>query len=257
MAEGLLELVREYRAAVIAFAPEIYSGEDCALLVEELSTAEKATVAARVRAAARAGECGAHRERGFADVSDWMARASGSTASSAKTAFETAAALEEQPEVKAALEAGELSFAQARELVKTEAVVPGSTAGLLDVAKGQSLRTLKERARDRRLRSIDPEELHALQHAAMHHRHWITPLGNVGYSGELPPEIGIPFTNQLDAETDRLWLKADQEGKQRRSALAAQALVRMIENGGGKGRANRADLVIVCDLRGVPERPRP
>ena len=35
----------------------------------------------------------------------------------------------------------------------------------------------------------------------------------------------------------------------RRSALAAQALVRMMENGGGKGKANRADLVIVCDLR--------
>jgi hypothetical protein len=35
----------------------------------------------------------------------------------------------------------------------------------------------------------------------------------------------------------------------RRSALAAQAFVRMIENGGGKGKADRADLVIVCDLR--------
>jgi 5-methylcytosine-specific restriction endonuclease McrA len=35
----------------------------------------------------------------------------------------------------------------------------------------------------------------------------------------------------------------------RRSALAALAFVRMVKNGGGKGRANRADMVIVCDLR--------
>ena len=35
----------------------------------------------------------------------------------------------------------------------------------------------------------------------------------------------------------------------RRSALAALAFLRMVENGGGKGKANRADMVIVCDLR--------
>jgi hypothetical protein len=148
------------------------------------------------------------------------------------------------------------------------------------VAKGESLRTLRDEARDRRLRAIDPEELHAMQHAAMHHRHWTTALGTIAYTGELPPEIAIPFTNRLDAETDRLWLKAHQAANQqtladsatdpadtgefsagaggsgagakvevRRSALAAQAFVRMIENGGGKGKANRADLVIVCDLQ--------
>ncbi len=304
MEQSLVELVQLLRAALVSFDPGLYSGEDCAVLVEELAAVEKVSGFARVRAAARAGECGAHRERGFADVADWMARATGSTAGSAKTALETAAALELQPEAEAALKAGELSFAQARELVKTEAAVPGSTAGLLDVAKSQSLRTLKEQARDRRLRAIDPEELHALQHAAMHHRHWTTALGNIGYAGELPPELGIPFINQLDAETDRLWLKAHERanrqkaaGQQdladsfsdaaddsrlgvgasgahdtssgpsrsrtagsgaggsgvtaevRRSMLAAQAFVRMIENGGGKGKANRADLVIVCDLQ--------
>jgi HNH endonuclease len=283
VAESLVELVEGLHAALVSFQPEAYSGEDCATLVEKLAAIEKVIAAARVRAAARAGECGAHRERGFADVSDWMARAAGSTAGAAKATLDTAAALESQPEAKAALEAGELSFAQARELVKTEAAVPGSTAGLLDVAKGQSLRTLREHARDRRLRAIEPEELHALQHAAMHHRHWTTALGTIAYVGELPPEIGIPFINRLDAETDRLWLKAHQEAKRhnaavqpdladaatdsvddfgfgargsgggkaelRRSVLAAQAFVRMIENGGGKGKANRADLVIVCDLR--------
>jgi hypothetical protein len=273
-AESLVELVRGLRAALVSFQPEVYSGEDCAVLVEQLAAVEKISAAARVRAAARAGECGVHRERGFADVSDWMARATGSTAGSAKAALETAAALDSQPEAKAALEAGELSFAQARELVRTEAAVPGSTTGLLDVAKGQSLRTLKEQARDRRLRAIDPEELHALQHAAMYHRQWTTAIGTIAYAGELPPEIGIPFSNRLDAETDRLWLKAHREANQhnaagqqhladsgadaagstakvevRRSALAAQAFVRMIETGGGKGKANRADLVIVCDLR--------
>jgi hypothetical protein len=276
--QSLVGLVRALRAALVSFRPELFSGEDCAVLVEELAAVEKVSGVALARAAVRAGESGAHRERGFADVADWMARATGSTVGSAKAVLETVAALEAQPEAKAALEAGELSIAQARELVRTEAAVPGSTLELLDVAKGQSLRTLKEQARDRRVRAIDPEELHALQHAAMHHRTWTNALGNIAYAGELPPELGIPFKNVLDAETDRLWLKAYQDAKRqagqeslagttdqptagteaadgsdakaelRRSRLAAQAFVRMVQ-GGGRGKANRADLVIVCDLR--------
>src|SRR5581483_2443358 len=185
---SLLSLVRALRAALASFQPEDWLGDDCAVLVEELAAVEKVSAAARVRAAARAGSCGAHRERGFAEVSDWMARAIGSTAGSAKAALETAAAVESQPDVKAALDSGELSFAQARELVKTEAAVPGSSAALLDLAKAQSLRALKDEARDRRLRAIDPEELHAMQHEAMYHRHWTTALGNIAYAGELPPE---------------------------------------------------------------------
>src|ERR1044072_9444485 len=207
-------MARALRTALVSFQPDDHSGEDCAVLVGELAAVEKVSAAARVRAAARAGSCGAHRERGFADVSDWMARATGSTSGSVKAAMETAAALEREPQVKAALHAGELSFAQAGELVKAEAAVPGSTAGLLDMAKGQSLRTLKDEARDRRLRAIDPEEIHARQHAAMHHRHWTTALGTIAYAGELPPELGIPFINRLDAETDRLWLKAHQTRRQ-------------------------------------------
>ena len=264
MEQSLVESIRVLRAALVAFDPGVYSGEDCAVLVEELAAMEKVSGPARVRAAVRAGDCGAHRERGFADVADWIARATGSTSGSAKAALATAAALESQPDAKAALDAGELSFAQARELVRTEAAVPGSAAGLLDVAIHESFRTLKEQARDRRVRAIDPEELHALQHAAMHHRTWITALGNVAYTGEFPPELGIPFKNQLDAETDRLWLEAYQDAKRHdgapcggsdranelsRAALAAKAFARVIQNGGGKGKTDRADMVIVCDLR--------
>ena len=263
MAEALVEMVRGVRAALTGFEADSWSGEECAVLVEELSTLEKVSAVARARAATRAGETAAHRERGFADVSDWLARASGSSASSAKAALDTVAALEqEQPEVKAALEAGELSLAQARELLKTEAACPGSAAELLDVAKGQSLKTLKDEARERRVPAVDPEELHRRQHEAQTFRHWRTSLGMVGFAGELPPEIGTPIVNRIDAETDRLWRKARREGdgelldqavdaaaaaRPSRAVLAAQAFVRLVETG-GKGKSRQADLVIVCDL---------
>jgi hypothetical protein len=267
--EDLIGLVRDLRAALVGFDADGCPGETCADLAEELTTTEKVCAAARVRAAARAGACGVHKDRGFADVSDWMARASGSTAGSAKAALDTAAALESQPEARAALATGELSIAQARELVRTEAECPGSTPDLLDVAKQNSLKTLKERARDRRARSIGAEELHRRQHAAMHARHWRNALGNTVISMELPPEFGVPITNRLDAETDRLWQQSRQGANsrrapgpgelfddhdstkppaQRRAALAAHAFLRMLDDG-GKGKAHQADLVIVCDLR--------
>src|SRR5437763_14225634 len=176
---GVLQVVQALRAALAGFDPEGLSGVDCATLVEELAATEKMCAVARVRAAARAGECGAHRERGFADVADWMARAVGSSAGSAKAALETVAALEQQSEAHAALAAGELSLAQAQELVKTEAANPGSSADLLETARHQSLRELKEEARRCRARTVEPEELHRLQHATKTFRQWRTSLGMI------------------------------------------------------------------------------
>jgi hypothetical protein len=136
--------------------------------------------------------------------------------------------------------------------------------------------SLKEQARDRRLRAIDPEELHALQQRARRFRHWRTALGMVAFAGELPPEIGVPIMTRVDAEADRLWFRgredankrrrAESEGsvgpdqlwdatvngssstQERRATIAADAFVRLVETG-GKGKAHTADLVIVCDLQ--------
>ena len=94
---SVLEMTRALCTALISFRPDDFSGEDCAVLAEELAAVEKISAAARMRAAARADTCGAHRERGYADVSDWMARATGSTTGSAKAALDTVAALQSQP----------------------------------------------------------------------------------------------------------------------------------------------------------------
>jgi hypothetical protein len=127
-------------------------------------------------------------------------------------------------------------------LVKAEAECRGSSTELLDLAKGQSLKSLREETRRRRLGAIDPEELHALQHQAKTFRHWRTGLGMVGFTGELPPEIGVPIMNRLDAETDRLWQQARQaaggRGEERRALVAADALVRLV--GRPAARAERA-----------------
>jgi hypothetical protein len=236
------------RDALVGFDPALSAGEDCAVVVEELAATEKACAAARALAAARAGECGAHRQKGFADAADWLARATGTSTVEAKTELETAKALRDMPDTRAAVATGELSLAQAHELARTEAECPGSEADLLPLAKTESLRSLKDRGRKRRLGAIDPEDLHRRQHQARSFRHWRDDLGMVAFAGALPPEVGVPFVNRLDAETDRLRRQAKREGNpEGRDAYAADALMRLA-SGTGQGKAHCADVVFVCDL---------
>jgi hypothetical protein len=249
MPDSLLAAARVFRAALAGFEPGLCPGEDCAAVVDELAATEKACSAALARAAARASDCGVHRHKGFADAADWLARASGTSMGAAKAELDTVRALRDLPETRAAVTAGELSLAQAAEVARTEAECPGSETELLQIAKGGSLKTLRDKAKKRRLGTVDAEELHARQHKARFFRHWSTDLGMVGFAGELPPEVGLPFVNRLDAETDRLRRQARRDGNREAwEAYGADALVKLAA-GAGQGKARSADLVIVCDLR--------
>jgi hypothetical protein len=201
---SLVERARGLRESLRVFDAGLLSGADCAAVVRELALLEKACASAKARAAARAADCGAHREAGFADAADWLARASGSSTGAAKTALETNAGLGLCPETAAALAAGEVSVEQAHEITKTEAARPGSEAELLEAARTKGLAALREQARKCRHEAIGVEELHRRQHQARSFRHWRNELGNIAFAGQLPPEIGVPFVNRLDTECDRV-----------------------------------------------------
>src|SRR5207237_7886975 len=128
---------RALRDALTGFEPSLLSGEDCAAVAEELARTEKACAGVRAAAAARAAECGAHRRRGWSDGADWLAQVSGTTRGEARAALETAATVGSCPATRAALASGDVSLAQAGEIVKTEAVRPGSETELVSLAKRQ------------------------------------------------------------------------------------------------------------------------
>jgi hypothetical protein len=248
MPDNVLLAARALRDALIGFEPARWSGRDCAEVVEELARTEKACAAARARAAVRAADCGAHSQRGFADAADWLARRTGQSRAEARSALDTAEAVDDCPATRAALVAGELSLGQADEIARTEKEVPGSEAELLPLAKEASLASLKDQARKKRLGAVNPEELHNRQRAARRFRHWRDELGMVCFTAALTPEIGLPFINRLEAETDRGHRQAHRKGNdESREAHAADAFAILVQGQGG-GRAGRADLVVVCDL---------
>ena len=240
---------RALREALAGFEPALLSGEDCAVVAEELGRTEKACAGVRAAAAARAAECGAHRRRGWFDGADWLAKVSGVSRGEARAALETVSIIESCPETRAALAAGEVSLAQAGEIAKTEAVRPGSEAELVGLAKRQSLTALRNEARKQRLSAVDPDELHRRQRAARSLRWWRDELGMVRLDAALTSEVGVPLINRLEAETDRIRRAARSEGSEEpRQAHAADAFAKVV-TGRGRGKAKAADLVIVCDRR--------
>ena len=127
--------------------------------------------------------------------------------------------------------------------------MPGSEGALLAVAQTRGMAGLREEARRVVLGSIDRDELHRRQRAARSLRHWVDGEAMVAGQFRLPPAVGVSFVNRLDAETDRVHRAARNQGNtEAREAHAADALL-LLAKGGGKGRAGRADVVFVCDLR--------
>lgn len=243
----VVELLRKFRSAITVDV-RLLAGEECRVLAEELALTAKTCSAVGAAAAARAAECGAHREAGFVRPEDWVARTNGTSRKEASDALDTARQAKSCPPLADALVAGSLSPAQAAEIAKTEKECPGSAGQLVELAAKGDLATLKNESRKRRLAAVDPEELHRRQHGARNFRHWTGDDGMVRLSGALPPSVGVGLMNRLDAETDRIRRQARRSGStESRDAHAADALVAMLE-GSAKTRAGRAEVVFVCDL---------
>jgi hypothetical protein len=240
---------------IAAFDPALYSGADCAALAEVLSRAEKACAGARARAAARAVACGAHKDQGYADGADWLAKNTGLTRAEARTDLEVGRALEQLPVAAEAVAGGELSLREAAEVARA----PESEEELVELAKSSGLVTLREEARKRASMAQDIDDLAARQHKERSFRHWRDKLGMVRFCGALPPTVGIGIANRIEAEASRLRRDAGPTGRlEPFEAYAADALVAML-HGQGRGPASRADLIVVCDLgafrRGHPHPP--
>jgi hypothetical protein len=245
---GVLSSLGRYRAALSRLDLVSFSPKTCVLLVEELAKTEKVCAALRALAAAKAADAGAHRQSGFTDPADWLGRLSGTTSGEAGRDLDAARRLDDMAATKDAASAGEVSLDQVEEIAKTEKQCPGSEGEMLDTARRESLRTLKDKGRKLRQASIAPEDLRRRQRQARSVRHWRDELGMIRGSFALVPEVGIAFGSRLDAETDREWKSGHRAGRpEPRERHAADALANMLA-GAGKGRAGRADVVFVCDV---------
>jgi HNH endonuclease len=240
----------ELRRALASFEPGMHTASDCARIAEELAATEKACGAARLLAARRAVESGAHRTRGYEDPAMWMARQGGTTRNQAKADLETARLLDDCPATKDAALSGEVSVSQAQEITRSEREVPGAEGVLLGFAKDGDLSDLREKARQHRQGAFSPEALHRAQQAARSFRHFTDRLGMIQLRAALPPEAGVPLANRIEILAQRLRRAAKENGDPDESfdAHAADALVQLCSGEPTTARSGRAEVVIVCDV---------
>ncbi len=239
-------------AALSGVDPALLSGVECAEVVEALARTEKRCAAVRAWAATRAAECGAYKERGFADATGWLGHVSGVTAREAREALNVGGRMEASPQTWDALMSGEVSICQAAEITTTEAAVPGSEADLLDLAARTGMAGLRDAARRIRLDARDPDELYRGQRNARSLRCWRDGQGMIRIAGALCPEVGVPLVNRIDIETDRI-VRAARRDKpelepEPRERLSADALVKLVLDGGTSAKSGRAELILVCDI---------
>ncbi len=247
--EKIVEVVETLTQALADFDPARVSGSEAVALVEVLARGEKVCAAARARAAARVEESGAFRARGHRSGAEWLARTMGTSPREANTAIETVKTIEGLAATREAFAAGRISEAQAAKVAMAATADPSAEAGLLEVAEQADWRSLKEQVRRVLLDAeVDREALHERQHQARELHHWIDDEGMVAGRFRLPPDVGAPLVNRLDAQTDREYRRAWREGgREPRAAYAADALVKLLSNG-GSGSRSRADVVVVVDL---------
>ena len=247
MPASVIDTATALRTALASFDPRLLTGVDCARVADELAATEKACASARLLAAARAVEAGAHKECGFTDGAAWLARQSGTTAGRARQALDTAARLEDHPDTKQALLDGQISLDQAREITET----PGGEKELLATARSGDLSQLREHAREHRQATTNPGDLRKRQLSLREFRHWQDRDGMVRFTGALPPESGLPFVRLIDktALELRRAAKVANGTTERFEAYAADAFASMLSSA-DSGRPGRTpvELVIVCDL---------
>jgi Domain of unknown function (DUF222)/HNH endonuclease len=231
VSDAVVEAAGGLRRVLVAVDPEGLSGEECARLAEELAATENCCATVRMLLAARAVAAGAHQARGYGHGAAWLARLTGSSAAQGHHALDAAARLHECPQTKAALLAGDISWAQADEITKTHAELPGAEAELLPTARHADLSQLRDRARDHRQAHTDPAQLRDRQWAARHFRHWRDRDGMIRLAAALPPETGLPLVRRVETaalKARRAARHADPHHRQPFEAHAADALAHLV-----------------------------
>ena len=229
------------------------SAMDAAHLAQAMARTERVCSVARARAGLRAVDTGANHLLGVANPTEWLAGLTQTGTGEARATLKLAEEVDASPPVAEALAAGDVSLAQAAEIVRTAKEVPGSEVALIAAAKGGSLDRLRDAARARRRQGVTAEELHARQHKLRSVKHWTDGDGMIAVLHTLLPEIGVPFVNRLEAAAAKLHREAKANGADEpfaahlADAFAQLAGLHPARRAAGEPRGANVEISIVVD----------
>lgn len=243
-------------AAVRGLEPENLEPDDAARLVKTFTALTKLAESGRTIVAPYVEGAGLWRRDGHRSPEAWLAAEAGIPHGEAKAILETGRRLVQAPEVDDAVRDGDLSFDQMKEVAEGAEAEPGAARRLLDAARGG--KTVKQlRDETRRVKAAAEDDQYGVyerRRRARRGSHGTKPDGMAWLYAEFTPEVGAAVISHLEAETDRVFREAYQEGREEpRAAYMSDALARLITESRstkrkrGRAKGVRAEVIVMID----------
>ncbi len=204
-------------------------GRQAMHLVSLFTRCEHLGHAGKTLAAARAALAQPHAATGHRSAAHWLAEVTGEPIGEATRTLELGRRLTSQQALDDALRSGNLSRSRAAAVSDAAIVNPSEEHALVGAAAHDDHRTLQERCRAARARSLTPNEAarkYEALRASRYCRTWTDAEGAVRFDARLTPEAGALVRSVLAVRTRALLNGARRHGvPERHERLAADALV--------------------------------
>lgn len=174
----------------VAFDAAALDGDAAMELCARFAEVERLGAAGKLAAAGRVAATEVWRRGGWRTAADWLARQSGADPGRAREGLETAGQLADHPVVATEIRAGRLSEAQAHVIVDAAGVRPDAEGRLVEFARTNSLRRLREECRRVKVGDVSADEEYQAVHRSRVFRSWIGRDGAVCGNFRYTPDTG-------------------------------------------------------------------
>ena len=198
---------------------------------------ERLAAAGKILVARRVSESGQWSRAGFAHPEDFIADRAGTSTGRARSELDTSKRLADLDQTADALRRGELSSEQADAISDAALVNPSAEADLLDHAKKNSVKDLKDQCgRKKAAGDPDPEATRRRIHANRRARTWKDNEGGWNFAARGTVDAGAEFHHVWDRLIDQRFEAGRQAGsRELRAAYAFDALIDL-----ARGAANQS-----------------
>jgi hypothetical protein len=174
-----------------------------------------AATRAFLAALAESDRCEDWREEGFGCCAEWLSWRLGISRNTANEKVRAARALEELPEISEAMSKGELSFSKVRAL--TRVATPENETELLEFAREGSVEKVERVVRGwKKVGRAEEQDLEQTRHAWRCLSVFPDDEGMYVVRGRLTPEVAAALMRAVEAASDALFARSNQEGDERR-----------------------------------------
>jgi uncharacterized protein DUF222/HNH endonuclease len=271
MLDKLGNLVEQLKSCVSGLNAGQLSGDEAMELCARFAEVERLGAAGRLVTADRVAATEVWRRGGSRTAAHWVARHTGTDPERCKDALETAGRLGACQLVAEEIRAGRLSEAQAQVIVDAAAVRPEAEGQLVEFARSNSLRLLREECRRVKNSELAGSEEYKEVHRSRSLKTWTGRDGATCGSFRLTPDAGAAFLAAIEDGKAKHVRAARRDGRREPfEAYAADALVELVTESRGDAPAKTApkSMVIVhvayeaivrgalaggevCEIRGV------